>query len=364
MADALNLRLGAPYLLGTATSTAFLSFTLDHANDVWAQIISVPAGITITSVGFRYTLRTGTPPTYKLSLQSVTSGAPSGTILGGGTPAEATFTPPADASWDGTWQWITLDNSYTTVGGIIAIVIQYDSGTIDGSNNSQFTNRLTAADASRYLGYVYTDNNGVVAKTLARQVYGYRDASTTYGFPVVSMTSTSYSVDSTPDEYALRFTIPTTFCATYTVRGLQAQLAAMASSKTLVIQLYDTDGSTVLQSVTWDSDDNRVQSDTSVQCVEIYFDESSLSTLTAGSVYRIGFAPQETSANARLLTLDVPANSDLSAFPLGSHWYLNTRSDSGAWTDDNTVDYKRPAMELILKDWTVSAGGGSFTFVG
>src|SRR3990167_2686468 len=67
---------------------------------------------TITHLGFRYGLRTGTPPTYRVSLQALGGAAkPTGTVLGGGSPASATFTPPADTTWDTTWQWVALTNS-------------------------------------------------------------------------------------------------------------------------------------------------------------------------------------------------------------------------------------------------------------
>ncbi len=362
MASALNLRAGFPFQGVSGSSTLFLSFSLNGATDTLAWVFSTPNGIVVTKLGFRYTQRTGTPPAYRISLQAVTNGLPTGTPLGGGTPAEATFTPPADASWDATWQWITLDNSYTTTGAVVAIVIEYSSGTVDGSNFSSITNRTNGAGTSHWLPYVIETNAGTPARTNALlSVYGMQSASLTYGNPLLTITSATFALDSTPDEYALRFMVPTSFCATYSVMGVNALLGAAATGKTMLVTLYDTDGTTPLQTVTWDSDDARTQSDTSVIGTELYFDEATLATLTAGSVYRIGFAPQQNSAGTdqRVLIFDYASNDALSAAQyFGSDWYLNSRTGGGAWTDDATVDARRPAVELIFGDWTPAAAGG------
>jgi hypothetical protein len=80
-----------------------------------------------------------TPPVYKISLQSVTAAAtnasfpmPSGTILGGASPASGTFEPTV---FD-LFRTVTLDNPYTTTEGqYVAVVIEYASGgTASGTN--------------------------------------------------------------------------------------------------------------------------------------------------------------------------------------------------------------------------------------
>src|SRR5262245_6559267 len=92
--------------------TLALNQSTDTMEFIWD---SYDNGLVISRLGFRYGTRTGTPPTYRISLQGVDgSGLPDGTIKGGGSPASATFTPPADTSWNSTWQWINLSNTYTT----------------------------------------------------------------------------------------------------------------------------------------------------------------------------------------------------------------------------------------------------------
>jgi hypothetical protein len=126
-------------------SVSFTNFTINSSAgtaDIVVWCFQADTTDAITDLGFRYGARTGTPPTYRISLQGAsTSGiGPDGTVLGGGSPASQTFTPPADTSINGLWQWKTLANSYTpTRGQFLCSVIEYSSGTIDGSNNSSFT---------------------------------------------------------------------------------------------------------------------------------------------------------------------------------------------------------------------------------
>src|SRR5438105_4685448 len=107
MADAKYLLINPGYQVGS--SYVPTSFALDQTTDQIEYIFQAAEAITITRLGFRYGTRTGTPPTYQVSLQGVDgTGVPDGTVKGGGSPASATFTPPADATWDATWRWVTL----------------------------------------------------------------------------------------------------------------------------------------------------------------------------------------------------------------------------------------------------------------
>ena len=361
MASAQQLRVGLPIPFGTDAAT-FAAHTLNETTDQWEAIVYVPQGKIITQLGFRYSAQTGTPPTYKISVQGVTTaGIPDGTIKGGGSPASQTFTPPADTTWNNTWRWITLANSYTSAGEPLAFVIAYDSGTVGAGNNSAINTTLVSAPWR--VPYINSNNNGSRTRSALLPLYGYRTSTEVYGYPVTNFSAASYSSDSTPDEYALRFNIPTDFCDTYTVIGLRAYLRIPAAAKTVNINLYDTDGTTVLQQVAWDTDISTGAATTAM--AEFYFPDNGLSTLDAGSTYRIGFQPQDTSTSLGLYTISSTDNASLGYTPFGTAWYLDTRTNAGAWTDNSTVNLERPYMELILGDWNIpaaSAGGGAFVF--
>ena len=113
----------------------------------------------------------------------------------------------------------------------------------------------------------------------------------------------------------------------------------------------DVGDTTVLQDVTWDSDWSSATS--SADTWTIYFDESSLSTLTFGNTYRIALSTPDAS-NQTLQGFSVSAVADLDAFPLGQQFTLSTRA-GGNWTDTATT---RNFMEIILDDITKPSGGG------
>lgn len=373
MSDALQLRYGSfGSSGGTGNPPGFVGVALANTASVFglAGVVMMRAGDTITHAGFAVTARTGTPPTYRISLQAVstTDGTPSGTVLGGGSPASATFTPPADASWTDTYQWIALANSYTAVRGeILAVVVEYSSGTINASNCSSFARNLNGVDHGTQ-GFPYNMVAAAAgpsswATALGRCVFAVKSSTAIYGFPCCLVTTTNFSSDSTPDEYALAFTIPALWFSSFSVLGVRAVLQTPAAGKTVLVSLYA--GTTSLQSVTWDSD-QEISNGAGGRVVELYFSDTTLATLTPGTVYRVGFAPQQTATNLNIPSLGSTAAGDLAGWPFGTTCYLSTRTNGGAWTDDTT---KRPYLEVILDTVTGGTVGGpsaevSTTFLG
>src|SRR5574342_1044592 len=124
-----------------ATSSGFATSTLNASGIKIAMIWQNPyTSIPYSTVGYYYNSRTGTPPTYKIGLQGVdSSGNPDGIYKTNGSECSATFTPPADTTWNNTWRTETLTAGYTpAIGEFVALVIEYSSGTINGLNNSEF----------------------------------------------------------------------------------------------------------------------------------------------------------------------------------------------------------------------------------
>jgi hypothetical protein len=320
-------------------------------------VAQAPDAVPISRLGFRYSSRTGTPPTYKIALQGVNgSGNPDGTIKGGESPASATFTPPADDTWSGTWQWISLDNSYTpSQGELLAVVIAYDSGTIDASNYSTFTTALNNISNRPGRPYGITNDNGSRSRIATPPIFGAGGTSSSWGTPVKAIYTTQISVSTSPDEQAVAFSLPSGSCNTYQVAGVRVGGTNAAAGKTYLVTLYSE--TTPLQQITVDSD--QVSNVGTYTLMQFTFSETTLSTLSCGTTYRIGLAPQESSANFSLHGLTVGAATDLSAYPGGTAWYLSTRTDSGNWTDDQTT---RPLAELIIANLTEASGGGTRSY--
>lgn len=356
MADALKMRWGGPVAMGLTGALA--GVTLNQSTDAAEFIFQVPEAVTITKIGMRQSSITGTPPDYKLSLQGVdASGNPDGTIKGGGSPASVTITPGAGDT--GAFAWKTLDNSYAASRGeFLAIVFAYTgSKTIDSSNRVSWSLNVGTLERNNFPYATFNDNGS--RTRYETSIFGYASASKAYGFPAKDCSTLAYNSGSSPNEYAMAFNIPTTFCATYTVVGVRFPILPGAST-TLDAKLYSGTGAgdtTVLQSVTFDSD--VVQAAATMKVVELYFDESTLSTLNAGSGYRLSIVPGS-ATNQTLVYVDVSAVADWDAMPYGQQVWTSTRA-GGNWTDVTT---RRLVMELILADVTQAAGGGGGPLVG
>lgn len=332
-------------------SSGFSLFTMDESADQLEFIFQVRDAATVTRLGFRYGARTGTPPSYKISLQGMDgTGRADGTIKGGGSPASKVFTPPADTSWDGTWQWVTLDNSFAVTRGLfLSVVVKYDSGTINSSNCSSYTTSLAASRDDGGLPYSVTFNNtgAVTTRVAAYPIWGYASAGTAYGATASAYAARSVNSGTTPDELASVFTMPSGMATSTRCIGARIGCSTYAAGTTHKLILYD--GTTVLQDVTFDSDATVA---TTRPQHEIYFDEATLATLSVGSKYYLAVQPQ-TVTNFLVQSMDVAAQADWAAWPMGTEWYSASRTDAGAWTDLTT---RRHLIVPLFADIT-SAGG-------
>jgi hypothetical protein len=344
---------------GTGTFTAF-STVLDATTDKNAFIFQAEDAITITRLGVRLNAKTGTSPTYSINIQGVnTSGMPDGTIKGGGSPASATFTA---TSWTaGTFNWVTLTNSYTCARGeLLAIVVEYSSGTINTSNFITLTATVLFGDANNSFPSGRNSTGSWTTQTAGgRLIFGYGSSSRAYGNPLQNATTQAYNSGSTSptgDEYAARFIIPTWFCSTYKIRGLLMQTTFVAAQD-MTWDLKEASSSsygTALQSVTLDGD--LAGPSPSNDSAIIIFDETTLSTLTAGTAYRLAQRPAST-GSTNVYYIEVASSADFQAMaPFGDEQvYLEKTNDGGSWT---AVTNQRPLMSLILDDVTPPSGGG------
>jgi hypothetical protein len=352
MTAALKLGLASPLpMAAIATSATFNTFNPNDNTKGYAYAFQPVEDVTITHLGFRYSQRVGTPPTYRISLQAInSSGVPSGTVLGGGTPASATFTPPADTTWNGLWKWIALDNSYAaTRGQWLCSCIEYSSGTADGSNFGQFNTNQASFGLGTALIFPWaaTVTSGSWTKlNTGWPLVGYRTASSRYGHVIQSGYSTATAATN-GRRVAQAFTAPTGWGSTFKVAGMR-WWGSIPSGGTLKMGLWDA--TTELQAIQIDSD---YATGTQAHAKEMYFDESSLTALSFGTKYYIGLEV-DASIAVSILGFTCAEADDLAAWPGGTDFYLSTYNGS-AWSDDTAT---RLMVEPILADWTEPAGGG------
>jgi hypothetical protein len=344
MATLNNAPMFAPIPMWWAAASAFTNQTLSASGNKIGSIFYLPEGATLTDGGFRYGARTGTPPTYRISLQGVdANGVPDGSIL-----ASQTFTPPADTTWNSTWQWVTFSASYAAArGSIYALVIDYSSGTIDASNNSSFT-RFDAGYASGRPNVPYSviDTSGSWSKSNTTQnpVYGVKSSSAVYGNPVQSVVSTT--VSSSGHRAALKFTLPSGICSTFALNGFRVIADPPATGNTWAAGLWDSAGN-VIQAITIDADHQQV--DAVQRCIQLFFDDTPVA-LSPGTDYYIGI--ERGGSNCIFYSLGLAAANDALAYPLMASGLLSTWNGS-AWSDDTT---SVPLVELLLSDMTCSGG--------
>lgn len=354
MADARYIPLGAPW--PAVAAPGFNSFSLNQSTDAVEFIFQVEpnaASYTLTRAGFRQGTVTGTPPTYRVSIQGVdASGNPDGTIKGGGN-CYFDYTPVSGNN--NTWRTGTFGTSYAAAPGeYLALVIAYTGvATIDASNFANFTTDLVNVGS---FPYVTTNNNGSRTRSISLPCFAVGTAGSWYGYPCEGINQMTFNDTTNPDEIGTRFVIPSGWADTFKVMGVKISAQTIPAAATITIRLFDTDGTTVLQDATLDSD---AYGSASSRNLIIWFDESSLSALTCGSAYRVT-CHVSGSSNLFINYMEADANGDLVAYALGIDCYATQRNNGGAFTD-NTL--RRYWIEPILADLTEPSGGAAGGFI-
>lgn len=339
MADALRLPVGLPFTAGIALSTSNLN--LNASTVSYAVTFRSETTDPITRLGVRRGSVTGTPPTYKISLQGVNaSGDPDGSIKASGNASNsflgASLTNVA-------FNWLTLTSSYTpSRGELLAIVVEYVSGTVDASNFlAASTNSSGANVRLNEFPHYSTGASGVYTRTNNTPIFGYGTATTAYGWPVNTYATTTIN----NSEAGALFSLPSGWGSTFKVAGVRFFVSTIIVGKTLTANLYRGGGvsdTSVLQSVDMDTDLLAATNGGFLDCI---FDEATLSTLLFGSPYRVSLSTADAS-NQILRHITVTDAADMAALQMGAQFTLSTRS-GGDWTDTNT---SRLLCELILAD--------------
>lgn len=342
---------GGPTLIGSATDMTF-----DGTGDVLAWVFQAWNTEAITHIGFRYATRIGTVPTLIAALESLSGGNPSGTVLGGGTPASGTFTPPSDTTWNGTFQWVSLANSYTpTRGQLLCATIRHSSGTIDGSNGCTITRGLANSQniTPVIMGSHRTNLAGSYTKSSLAYTFAYRTASGRYGFPATGAYTTATAATS-GHRQAMYFTLPSGWGDTYQLTGCTMYAKAPSSGGTadFKIGIWDASGTELASTGSLNSTDLPG----SAGWMQGIF--TSVPTLSFGTKYYVGVETL-TSGTVALNGIQLGSADDRLAYPLGTSRGLSGWNGS-AWTDVDTVV---PYCDLIFEDITEPAGGSGGAYV-
>jgi hypothetical protein len=302
----------------------------------------------------------------KFSFQDVdgSTGTPDGTPdqyrVKTGASITAGWVEPGLITSDGT---DTGTKRSVTKGQLLALVMEWDSTKTGEIDPHGIMNYSTSGSQGGGLPYGMTHNGTSWSKANSGHYpsFALKYDDGTYasiaplGLPIsAGVSSRNFASNSTPDERGLYFSFPTGV----KIDGGWIHLDLNASSPVDMV-LYDTDGTTVLASMTLDPD---VVVTNDPQFRRFLF--SSEITLVAGAFYRLVMKPTSTTSSV-MYEISVTSAAVMDAMPGGANFHLTTRTDAGAWTQTAT---SRPWMGVrvvaISVGYSAPVAGGAGRLVG
>ena len=329
------------------------SSLIDADDEAVGALLTAPATGSITAIGWRTgTVTTGGDLDVRVETtdETVQPAVPSGTLWNVGSPTNAT--QAVLATEDDTWFVTTLTNAASVSrGDRIAVAVKRSAalGSSFNGNVVWFDRWLSTANASGTLQYPY-----VLSKTGASWAV---NTGKTANFLIVYSGPTYYPIGNvvpfsnaseatvntgtTPDEVGIIWQLP----VPHRVTGLWHDLEIDADS---TFKLYDSDGSTVLESVNWPAN---VRTTSTESPQRILF--ASSYSLSANTNYRLTIQSQSGSS-IFVQYYEVDANAYFGQAG-GINCYWTQRTDAGSWSQTNT---RRPLMGLMIDGFDDGAGGG------
>ena len=325
--------------LNSSTTKVFCIFKAPFAADI--------TGASVTTVNV-----SGTSPYYKMSLQGVTAtadgGRPDGSIKGGGAcvTADTQLTANSYHSW-------ALGTAYSaTKLENLAVVIEWASGTIDGSNYARI---VTSSQAQRhdnpFSGYMTDGTNwydysyqypALVAVT--------DDADFDMGGMQLHNRKYDYDSGTTGDRHCMKIIWPATAPDTYIFGFTHGSRVLSSSNGEYKYGIWNTAGSELV-SGTYDTEEVSVHDLYGTQ--QYYFPTSY--KFEAGETYYIGF--ENTGDALKPEIIEVYNANALRSWPGKQHYFLSIW-DGSSWSDETA---KKPCINLLLDDMEGGGGGGSTT---
>ena len=320
-----------PAYLNHAMARGLYPKLLDTAGYKFAAIFKIPKTGTISKVGFRVGNVTASE-TLKVGLQTVSGGDPTGTAYGGmvaGTQATLAAN---------TYYTVTLGTGATaTVNNTVAVVIEFDSAV----GNLEIDFYSTAQQGFPYIDY-YT---GSWAKDDEIPIISleYSDGSyeNTGMFPVSKLGSILFNNTDTPDERALRFSLP--------VPGrINGFWVGIDNNRTGAFDIVLYEGTTAKATVSFAAIE---YGSTATEILFGIFDTPF--EYTKNTEYFLAVKPT-TATDVLIQDIVLTSAAIMDSFPGGTNFYLGTRTDAGSWSTDTL---KRPLMGIFIDQLDDGVGG-------
>jgi hypothetical protein len=335
-----------PAAIGTFTASSTIGTTaLNDADNAVGWVFNIPRAGSITEIGFLITATGGTPPAYNVGLVTLDSnGRPTTSAYGGS--AVTGYTPTSTG-----WKWVTLSTPATANAGDFAAVHVYPTGTAPSGVNFITVARNGVADMGGATVQYTTSwtlsanpyTGPFAVKYSGGEIYGLALASNVIGVDVTSV--------STPDEVGIKFTLP----AAMTVYGARIGMGGWGVTATADVVLYD--GSNSVLATTTISDKDFADAN----YANVFFSPVALSSATT---YRLALKMTAASTTT-VMKWTFESTAALAALPYGDACQYTSRTDAGAWTDDN-VSVCPMALWVSDISGTIvgSATGGEYGYIG
>lgn len=322
-------------------------FQINAAGEAVAMIRRAEATNTIRRVGF-YVSAFSTEGDIDVRLETVdpANGEPTGTLL----DASSHHTALTISSTG--WKWADFgggNGAPVTIGDTFAVVFQDNA-----SSAPDITIRYSASELVKNSAFPYSALNiaSSWSKFAARSAHAL--ALDTSGdatgiipgvqrFPYTSLATTDFNNSSDPDEQGIIFQFP------FACRVVGGWMAGDLDGDCEMV-LYDTNGTSVLATVSHDKD---ITGQTSLTQMTHTFMFPSAHVLTKDSNYRLTMKPT-TATDIDIHQFTVDSAGILDSWDGGSVIHKTSKKDAG-WTEAPTI---RPFMGLIIDQLDDGVGGG------
>lgn len=323
-----------PMVTGSAGSASLL---IDAAGEIASAIFQVAKTGTVSHILWgTVTVTTGDDVDARLETLAG-GGDPSGTLAG--TNSNGTQTV-ADTDDNTGFRTALTTALAVTKGDFLVVSIANGAGGGDMQIRA-FTREEQTFPYTRLFTSSWTDPTDLIPAVSLE----YNDGSIEHIFstePIESITNLTVNSGTTPDEIALRFTVPWP-CR---VRGMWLH---SDTDGNWVAILYNSASSALLTSNTIDRDYRRTNRHNYGE-----YEFNSTADLVAGDVYRMAVRPTGgNSIKVRVETIQSAAIMD--AMNGGIALYMSERTDAGSWTDTTT---ERPRIGILISGFDDAVGGG------
>ena len=316
---------------------------LDATTDRVAVVFAIPKTGNLVSIMFSTrTVTTSQSIDMRLETVDATNGNPSGTLYHANATASVA-SPTSNTVYEPAFTAFAV-----TAGDMVAAVIQFTStaGNLQIHAHNQFFNSVRIPYGVYNLTGSYAKDTSVAMNILLKY-----DDGLYYEVGVLpplanlgSAVTVAYNSGSTTNERGIKFQVPAP------VRVCGAWLNAYgATGGTYDVVLYDSDGSTVVTSVSFDGD---IQAGSN-GAGYIYVRFNTTKVLTINTYYRLTLKPTNTT-NVTLTEYTFSSTAHMDAVSGGSNFHRTVKT-SGSWVDTTTV---RSWIGLVVDQFDNGAGGG------